>query len=34
MGVMNNITTLFIKILKSKNLKQSKKNTKICYYYF
>lgn len=31
---MNNITTLFIKILKSKNLKQSKKNTKICYNYF
>ena len=31
---MNNITTLFIKILKSKNLKETKKNTKICYNYF
>lgn len=34
MGIMNNITTLFIKILKSKNLKETKKNTKICYNYF
>ena len=34
MGVIDNITTLFIKILKSKNLKETKKNTKICYNYF